>query len=72
MRAALYLSGQTVTALIAMASLAVVLGMLAVIYTQSLRTGLVVAGTAFVASGLGFAYSFWLLCRPGSDTPLHT
>jgi hypothetical protein len=72
MRAVLHVSGQTVMALINIASFAVVLGMLAAIYTQSLRTGLTVAGTAFIAGGVGFAYSIWLLYRPGARPPLHS
>ena len=72
MRAVLYVSGQTVMALINLASFAVVFGMLAAIYTQSLKTGLTVAGTAFIAGGLGFIYSVWLLYRPGSRPPLHS
>jgi ABC-type uncharacterized transport system permease subunit len=72
MRAVLYVSAQTLMALINMASFAVVLGSLAAIYTQSLRMGLVVAGTALLAGGLGFAYSIWLLYRPRSRRALVT
>jgi len=72
MRAVLYVSAQTLMALINMASCAVVLGSLAAIYTQSLRMGLVVAGTALLAGGLGFAYSIWVLYRPRSRRALLT
>jgi hypothetical protein len=72
MRAVLHVSGQTLIALINIASFAVVVGMFAAIYTQSLRTGLVIAVTTFIAGGLGFAYSIWLLYRPRSGAPLHT
>jgi len=63
-RTALLVSAETLTALVYLASFAVVGGTFAMIYTQSLRTSLLIAATAFVSGTLGFAYSVWRLYRP--------
>lgn len=64
MRMALHVSAETLTAVVYIASFSVVLGTVATIYTQSLRTSLLLAATAFVSGTLGFAYSVWRLYRP--------
>ena len=64
MRAMLHVSAEALTAVLYIASFAVIAGATAVIYTQSLRTGLLVAGTAFISGTLGFAYCAWRLYRP--------
>jgi hypothetical protein len=64
MRAILHVSVETMTAVLYIASFAVFVGAVAVVYTQSLRTGLLIAGTAFISGTLGFAYSVWRLYRP--------
>jgi hypothetical protein len=64
MRAMLHVSAEALTAVLYIASFAVVVGAIAMIYTQSLRTGLLIAGTAFISGTLGFAYCAWRLYRP--------
>ena len=64
MRTALHVSTETLTAIVYIASFAVVVGAFAAIYTQSLRIGLLIAGTAFFSGTLGFVYSLWRLYRP--------
>ncbi len=59
-----YVSGQTVMALINMATLAVILGALAAIYTHDILTGLLVLAAAFISGTVGFGYSMWRLYRP--------
>ena len=66
MRAILRVSVETMTAILYIASFAVVVGAVAVVYMQSFRTGLLIAGTAFMSGTLGFAYSVWRLYRPRS------
>jgi len=63
MRIMLRVSAETLTALVYIASFAVVVGAFATIYTQSLRTSLLIAATAFISGSLGFAYSVWRLYR---------
>ena len=70
MRTVLHVSAETLTALLYIASAAVVLGSVVIIYTQTVRTGLVIAGTAFVSGALGFLYSVWRLYRPRTLLPL--
>jgi hypothetical protein len=64
MRTALRVSTETLTAVVYIASFAVVVGTFATIYAQSLRTGLLIAGTTFFSGTLGFIYSVWRLYRP--------
>jgi len=64
MRVMVRASVEALTALVYMASFAVVIGTFATIYTQSLRTSLLIAATAFISATLGFAYSLWRLHRP--------
>ena len=59
MRTFLHLSTVTLTALVHIASMAVVLGALAAIYSQSIRTGLLVALAALISGSAGFAYSVY-------------
>jgi hypothetical protein len=65
MRKALRVSTEILTAVVYIASFAVVVGAIVTIYAQSLRTGLLIAGTAFFSGALGFIYSVWRLYRPG-------
>ena len=64
MHTLLYVSGQTATALINIATMAVVLGTLAAIYTQAVGTGQLVTAAAFISGASGFGYSVWRLYRP--------
>jgi len=41
-----------------------------IIYTQTVRTGLLIAATAFISGALGFLYSVWRLYRPRTLLPL--
>jgi FtsH-binding integral membrane protein len=66
----LHVSAETLTALLYIASAAVVLGSVVVIYTQNFRTGLLIAATAFISAALGFFYSVWRLYRPRTLLPL--
>ena len=52
------------TAVVYFASFAVVVGAFKTVYAHSLRTGLLIAGTAFFSGTLGFIYSVWRLYRP--------
>ena len=61
MHTLLYVSGQTATAVINMATLAVVLGAAAAIYTHDVLTGLLVLAAAFISGTIGFGYSVWRL-----------
>ena len=61
MRTFLFVSGETVTALINIASVAVFLGAAAAIYSQSIETALLVAAAAFISGAAGFGYSVWRL-----------
>ncbi len=70
MRTVLHVSAETLTALLYIASAAVVLGSVVVIYTQNFRTGLLIAATAFISAALGFFYSVWRLYRPRTLLPL--
>jgi FtsH-binding integral membrane protein len=63
-RTVLHVSAETLTALLYIASAAVVLGSVVIIYTQTLRIGLLLAATAFISGALGFLYSVWRLYRP--------
>jgi hypothetical protein len=67
MRTALRVSAETLIAVVYIASFAVVLGTFATIYTQSLRTSLLITVTAFISGSLGFAYSVWRLYGPRSS-----
>src|SRR5262245_41059040 len=66
MRTALHVSRETLLALINIGSFAVVVGAAAAIYTQSLRTGLLLLGTFFISAALGFLYCLWRFYRPRS------
>ena len=63
MRTALRVSTETLIAVVYIASFAVVVGAFATIYAQSLRIGLLIAGTVFISGTLGFVYSVWRLYR---------
>jgi hypothetical protein len=69
-RTVLHVSAETLTALLYIASAAVVLGSVVIIYTQTVRTGLLIAATAFISGALGFLYSVWRLYRPRTLLPL--
>jgi hypothetical protein len=64
MRTALHVSKETITAFVNIASLAIVIGSAVAVHTQSLRMGLLIAGTAYTSATLGFLYSVWRLYRP--------
>jgi hypothetical protein len=64
MRTALRGSKETLTAVVYFASFSVVVGAFKTVYAHSLRTGLLIAGTAFISGTLGFIYSVWRLYRP--------
>jgi hypothetical protein len=64
MRTFLHLSTVTLTALVHIASMAVVLGALAAIYSQSIRTGLLVALAALISGSAGFGYSVYQIHQP--------
>jgi hypothetical protein len=64
MRTFLHLSTVTLTALVHIASMAVVLAALAAIYSQSIRTGLLVALAALISGSAGFAYSVYKIHHP--------
>ena len=70
MRTLLHLSTVTLTALVHMATIAVVFGAMAAIYSQSLKTGLLVAVGALGAGVLGFAYSVWKIHGPTQKASL--
>ena len=59
MRTLVHISALTLTAVVHIASIAVVLGAIAAIYSQSIRTGLLVALGALIAGISGFSYSVW-------------
>ena len=64
MRTALHVSKETATALVNIATLAIVVGSLVAVRTQSMRTGLAIGATVYVSASLGFLYSVWRLYRP--------
>jgi hypothetical protein len=66
MHTALRVSKETLTALVNIATFAVLVGSLVAIHTQSVRTGLLIAGTVYASAALGFVYSVWRLYRPRS------
>ena len=70
MRTFLHLSTVTLTALVHIASMAVVLAALAAIYSQSIRTGLLVALAALISGSAGFAYSVYKIHLPVRDGSL--
>ena len=59
MRALLHVSSVTLTAAVHLASMAVALGAISAIYSQSIRTGLLVTAGALIAGLVGFIYSAW-------------
>jgi hydroxymethylglutaryl-CoA reductase len=72
MHTLLYVSGQTATAVVNIATLAVIFGAVAAIYTHEIFTGLLVLAAAFLAGTLSFAYSVWRLYRPRRGLFLRT
>jgi hypothetical protein len=72
MHSLLYMSGRTATAVINIATLAVVFGAAAAIYSQTLETGLLVAAAAFLSGVLAFFYTAWQLYRPGGRVMFRT
>jgi hypothetical protein len=66
MRTALLVSKETLTALVNIATLAVLVGAFVAVGTQSLRTGLAIGATVYASASLGFLYSVWRLYRPRS------
>jgi hypothetical protein len=66
MRTTLRVSAEALTALVNIASFAVLVGAVVAIRTQSLWTGLVAACTVFGSGALGFLYGVWRLYRPRS------
>jgi hypothetical protein len=63
MRTTLRVSGETLVALVNLASLAVVIGTIVAVHAQSLRTGALIAATVYLSGVLGFGYSVWRLYR---------
>ena len=61
MHTLLFVSGRTASAIVNIATLAVILGAAAMIYSQAIETGLLVAAAAFLSGTLAFAYSVWQL-----------
>jgi len=59
MRSLVHLSAVTLTAVVHIASMAVVLGALAAIHSQSIKTGVLVTIGALIAGVAGFLYSVW-------------
>jgi len=59
MRTLLHISTVTLTALVHIASIAVALGAIGAIYSQSIRTGLLVTLAALIAGVSGYSYSVW-------------
>jgi hypothetical protein len=68
MREVMRVSAETLTAIVYIASFAIVTGTVAMAYTQSLRTSLLIAATAFISGTLGFVYSVWRIYRPRWST----
>jgi hypothetical protein len=69
MRTLVHVSTVMLTALVHIASIAVALGAVATIYSQSICTGLLVALVALIAGILGFGYSVWKIHQPDPSTP---
>jgi hypothetical protein len=61
MRTILYASAGTLIPFLYIASAALVLGAMVIINTQNLRTGLLLAVTAFISGASGFLYCVWRL-----------
>jgi|SoiMethySBSTD1v2_1073268.scaffolds.fasta_scaffold03828_3 hypothetical protein len=61
MRTVFQASSEILVALITFASFAIFAGGLAATYAHSVRTGLLIAGTAFISASLAFIYSMWRL-----------
>jgi hypothetical protein len=59
----------TLTAFVHIASVAVVLGALAAVYSQSIATGLLVTLGALIAGICAFCYSLWKMHRPMPNRP---
>ena len=70
MRTFLHVSTLTLTAVVHMASIAVALGAMAAIYSQSIKTGVLVTTGALVAGIVGFSYSLWKIHKPMGKVPL--
>jgi len=70
MRAFLHASTLTLTAVVHMASIAVALGAMAAVYSQSIKTGVLVTAGALVAGIVGFGYSLWKIHKPSLKVPL--
>jgi hypothetical protein len=70
MRAFLHVSTLTLTAVVHMASIAVALGAMAAVYSQSIKTGVLVTAGALVAGIVGFGYSLWKIHKPNLKVPL--
>ena len=70
MRTFLHISAVTLTAVLHLASVAVVLGAAATIYSQTILTGFLVAAAALIAGTVGFAYSVWKIHKPAPKGPL--
>lgn len=64
MRTLLHISTVTLTALVHIASIAVALGAIGAIYSQSIRTGLLVTLAALIAGVSGYSYSVWRIHQP--------
>ncbi len=69
MRNFVQVSTVTLAAIVHIASVAVVLGALAAVYSQSIATGLLVTLGALIAGICGFCYSLWKLHLPTPDRP---
>jgi hypothetical protein len=64
MRTFLQISTVTLTALVHIASIAVALGAIAAIYSQSIGTGLLATLAALIAGVSAFSYSVWKIHQP--------
>jgi exosortase/archaeosortase len=62
----IHVSKETLTALVNIATLAIVVGSIVAVRTQSLRLALAIGATVYVSASLGFLYSVWRLYRPRS------
>ena len=67
MRTALLVSKETMAALVNIATLAIVVGSLVAVQTQSVRLALAIGATVYVSASLGFLYSVWRLYRRRSQ-----
>jgi hypothetical protein len=63
-------AAMTMTVVVNLATIAVALGTFALIYSQNLLTGFLVALTALISGTIGYGYSVWRMHKAGSKTGL--